>query len=66
MRAVLQVATPEGEGGKILTSAGDYLFRYHEDTQLRASISLLMQVCLDEYRHRERHLLRWLQCLRLH
>ncbi len=29
MRAVLQVAMPEGESGKILTSAGDDLFRYH-------------------------------------
>ncbi len=31
MTAVLQVATPEGDSGKILTSTGDYLFRYHED-----------------------------------
>lgn len=66
MGAVLQVAMPEGESGKILNSAGGYLFRYHEDTQLRATISLLMPVRLDEYCHRERHLLRWLQCLRLH
>ena len=29
MRVVLQVATPEGESGMILNSAGDYLFRYH-------------------------------------
>lgn len=55
MAAVLQVATPEGDSGKILTSAGDYLFRYHEDAQLRAAISLLMPVRLDEYRHRELH-----------
>lgn len=55
MSAVLQVATPEGDSGKILTSAGDYLFRYHEDAQLRAAISLLMPVRLDEYRHRELH-----------
>jgi len=55
MPVVLQVATPEGDSGKILTSAGDYLFRYHEDAQLRAAISLLMPVRLDEYRHRELH-----------
>lgn len=55
MPAVLQVATPQGDSGKILTSAGDYLFRYHEDAQVRAAISLLMPVRLDEYRHRELH-----------
>lgn len=55
MTAVLQVATPEGESGKILTSAGDYLFRYHEDAEAQAAISLLMPVRLDEYRHRELH-----------
>ncbi|MDM8350829.1 type II toxin-antitoxin system HipA family toxin [Pseudomonas sp. sp1636] len=55
MTAVLQVATPEGDSGKILTSAGDYLFRYHEDAQLQAAISLLMPMRLDEYRHRELH-----------
>ena len=55
MPAVLHVATPQGESGKILTSAGDYLFRYHEDAKARAAISLLMPVRLDEYRHRELH-----------
>lgn len=55
MTAVLQVATPEGDSGKILTSAGDYLFRYHEAAQAQAAISLLMPVRLDEYRHRELH-----------
>ena len=55
MPAVLQVATPQGDSGKILTSAGDYLFRYHEDAQVRAAISLLMPVRLDEYRRRELH-----------
>lgn len=55
MTAVLQVATPEGGSGKILTSAGDYLFRYREDAEARAAISLLMPVRLDEYRHRELH-----------
>lgn len=55
MTAVLQVATPEGDSGKILTSAGDYLFRYHEDAEAKAAISLLMPVRLDEYRHRKLH-----------
>jgi serine/threonine-protein kinase HipA len=55
MTTVLQVATPEGDSGKILTSAGDYLFRYHEDAKPQAAISLLMPVRLDEYRHRELH-----------
>lgn len=55
MTAVLQVATPEGDSGKILASAGDYLFRYHEDAKAQAAISLLMPVRLDEYRHRELH-----------
>ncbi|MNF31554.1 Serine/threonine-protein kinase HipA [compost metagenome] len=55
MTAVLQVATPQGDSGKIITSAGDYLFRYHEDAKAQAAISLLMPVRLDEYRHRELH-----------
>jgi serine/threonine-protein kinase HipA len=55
MATVLQVATPEGDSGKILTGAGDYLFRYHEDANPQAAISLLMPVRLDEYRHRELH-----------
>lgn len=55
MAAVLQVATPEGDSGKIISSAGDYLFRYHEDAKAQAAISLLMPVRLDEYRHRELH-----------
>jgi serine/threonine-protein kinase HipA len=41
MMTVLQVATPQGDSGKILTSAGDYLFRYHEDAKAQAAISLL-------------------------
>lgn len=55
MTAVLQVATPEGESGRILSSAGDYLFRYREEAKAPAAISLLMPVRLDEYRHRELH-----------
>jgi serine/threonine-protein kinase HipA len=55
MTAVLQVATPEGDSGRILTSGTDYLFRYHENAKTQAAISLLMPVRLDEYRHRELH-----------
>ena len=55
MTAVLQVATPEGDSGRILTGGGDYLFRYHEDAEAKAAISLLMPVRFDEYRHRELH-----------
>lgn len=55
MTAVLQVATPEGDSGKVLTSGTDYLFRYHEDAKAQSAISLLMPVRLDEYRHRELH-----------
>jgi hypothetical protein len=42
MTAVLQVATPQGDSGKILTSGGDYLFRYHEEAKAQAATSLLM------------------------
>lgn len=55
MTAVLRVATPEGESGRVLSSNGDYLFRYHEEARAQASISLLMPVRVDEYRHRELH-----------
>ncbi|MBH3339629.1 type II toxin-antitoxin system HipA family toxin [Pseudomonas mendocina] len=55
MTAVLQVATPEGDSGKVLASGTDYLFRYHENAKAQAAISLLMPVRLDEYRHRELH-----------
>ena len=55
MSAVLQVTTPQGDSGKILRSAADYLFRYHEDASAQAAISLLMPVRLDEYRYRELH-----------
>jgi len=55
MTAVLQVATPEGDSGRILSSGTDYLFRYHEDVEAKAAISLLMPVRFDEYRHRELH-----------
>ncbi|WP_236207026.1 type II toxin-antitoxin system HipA family toxin [Pseudomonas tohonis] len=55
MTAVLRVATPEGESGRVLDSNGDYLFRYHEEARAQASISLLMPVRVDEYRYRELH-----------
>lgn len=55
MVASLQVTTPEGDSGKILSSAGHYLFRYREDAAAQAAISLLMPVRLDEYRHRDLH-----------
>lgn len=55
MATVLQVSTPEGDSGRILSSAGNYLFRYQENARAQAAISLLMPVRLDEYRHRELH-----------
>ncbi|POA53582.1 MULTISPECIES: type II toxin-antitoxin system HipA family toxin [unclassified Pseudomonas] len=55
MPAMLQVATPEGGSGKVFNTAGDYLFRYHEDAVAQAAISLLMPVRLEEYRYRELH-----------
>lgn len=55
MTVVLHVATPEGNSGKILSSNGDYLFRYHEEAKVQAAISLLMPVRLEEYRHRDLH-----------
>ena len=36
MTAVLQVATLEGDSGKILTRTGDYLFRYHDEGDAEA------------------------------
>ncbi|KTB95718.1 type II toxin-antitoxin system HipA family toxin [Pseudomonas syringae] len=55
MMTTLQVATPQGESGRILSSAGDYLFRYHHDASTQAAVSLLMPLRMDEYRHRELH-----------
>jgi hypothetical protein len=55
MTTLLRVATPEGDSGRILSTGGDYLFRYREEADTRAAISLLMPVRLDEYRHRELH-----------
>lgn len=55
MVAMLKVATPEGPSGRILSSAEEYLFRYHEEADARAAVSLLMPVRMMEYRHRELH-----------
>lgn len=55
MGAVLQVATPEGRSGRLLSSQGDYLFRCHEEAELQTAISLLMPVRMEEYRHRDLH-----------
>ncbi len=55
MMTTLKVVTPEGQSGKIVHSAGDYFFRYHEDAKAQAAVSLLMPARLDEYRHRELH-----------
>lgn len=55
MPVSLQVATPQGESGKILTASGDYLFRYHEKCHPQAAISLLMPARFEDYRHRELH-----------
>lgn len=55
MTTLLNVTTPQGESGKILSGGPDYLFRYREDAKPSAAISLLMPVRLEEYRHRELH-----------
>lgn len=55
MTTMLQVLTPEGSSGKILRSSEDYRFRYQEEADAQAAISLLMPVRLDEYRRRELH-----------
>lgn len=55
MSAALKVATPQGDSGTILTSNGDYLFRYGPEVQTAAAVSLLMPVRSEEYRHRELH-----------
>lgn len=55
MAARLRVATPEGSSGSIFSSGGDFIFRYSEDAAVKAAISLLMPLRLDDYRHRELH-----------
>ncbi len=44
MSTSLRVSTPEGSSGAVLTSAGDYLFRYDAEAARSAEISLLMPV----------------------
>lgn len=51
----LKVSTPEGYSGRIMASAADYIFRYHEDAFANTAISLLMPVRTDEFRQRELH-----------
>ncbi|WDY57924.1 type II toxin-antitoxin system HipA family toxin [Pseudomonas sp. PSKL.D1] len=55
MSTSLAVATPEGESGTILTSSGDFLFRYGAHADKAAAVSLLMPVRAEEYRQRELH-----------
>jgi hypothetical protein len=35
----LKVSTPEGYSGRIMASAADYIFRYHEDAFANTAIS---------------------------
>lgn len=44
MTAVLEASTPEGGSGRILSSGGDYLFRYYESARAQVAVSLLMPV----------------------
>jgi serine/threonine-protein kinase HipA len=55
MSMSMKVTTPQGSSGLILSGAEDYLFRYHDDADVRAAISLLMPIRLDEYRSRDLH-----------
>lgn len=51
----LQISTPQGPSGNVLSGAEDYIFRYHHDASPRAAVSLLMPVRPDEFRRRELH-----------
>lgn len=51
----LQVSTPQGSSGSLLSGAEDYIFRYHHTASPQAAISLLMPVRPDEFRRRELH-----------
>ncbi|WP_416236022.1 type II toxin-antitoxin system HipA family toxin [Pseudomonas mandelii] len=53
--ASLSVSTPEGNSGRILTSAADFIFRYDEQAQPGAAISLSMPVRAEEFRRRDLH-----------
>lgn len=51
----LRVHTPQGESGRVLMSADDYLFRYDDRTLAHSAVSLSMPVRVEEYRRRELH-----------
>lgn len=51
----LNVSTPEGHSGRMLTSSGDFIFRYDENALPPAAISLSMPVRADEFRARDLH-----------
>lgn len=51
----LTVSTPAGESGRILRGSEDYIFRYDDQADVQAAISLLMPVRSDEFRRRELH-----------
>lgn len=51
----LGVGTPEGDSGRILTSAADFIFRYDERAQPETAISLSMPVRAEEFRRRDLH-----------
>lgn len=55
IKSLLKVATPQGDSGRISNGVHDYLFRYREDADVRAAVSLLMPVRNDEYRSRGLH-----------
>ncbi|MNG86407.1 hypothetical protein D3C76_430500 [compost metagenome] len=55
MSGSLNVSTPEGESGTILSIRGEYLFRYGAEAQKAAAVSLLMPVRAEEYRHQGLH-----------
>lgn len=51
----LQVSTPQGTSGSMLSGTEDYIFRYHTEATPRSAISLLMPIRTEEYRRRELH-----------
>lgn len=55
IKSLLKVTTPQGDSGRISNGTQDYLFRYHDDADVRAAVSLLMPVRSDEYRSRGLH-----------
>lgn len=51
----MRVTTPQGNSGRIVKGAEDYLFRYHDDADVRVAISLLMPTRVDDFRSRDLH-----------